>query len=193
MRRHAGVRVAGLVAKACLKNMVARVRGHMRMQNKLARIHTELFPGRKLQGVLRTGWEVDRGHVETMRFDHREPSRDQGLIERCVRIDVQAVGHAEVKIDLGRAVRGNGHLSGREKLNRSGWVDPLARASGQWQGLVFYDLEQKLSGRMRPSGHRPGGAKRRGKPCGNEHGGKARHLFASSGQRLLDAGFHFIF
>ncbi len=65
MRRHAGVRVAGLVVKASLQNMLARLRRQVRMQNELARVHTELLLGRKLQGIVGTRREVDRGDVET--------------------------------------------------------------------------------------------------------------------------------
>ncbi len=57
--------------------MLARLRRQVGMQNKLTGIHAELLPRSKLQGILGTRREVDRGDVETLHLDHREPRRNQ--------------------------------------------------------------------------------------------------------------------
>ncbi len=100
MWRHAGVRITGLVAKAPRQNVLSRLRRQVRMENEFPRVHAELFPRSKLKGVLSTRREIDRGDVETRRFDHCEPSRNQSLFRWRVGVDVQPIGHAKVKINL---------------------------------------------------------------------------------------------
>ena len=117
MRWHAGVRIAGLVVQASLQNMLTWLRRQVRMQNELARVDAELLLGSKLKGILGTRREVDRAHVETRRFDHRQPSRNQRLLRGRVGIDVQPVGHAKVKIDLGGAACGNTYLRRIKELD----------------------------------------------------------------------------
>ena len=165
MWRHAGVRITGLVAKAPRQNVLSRLRRQVRMQNELPRVDAELFPRSKLKGVLGTRREIDRGDVETRRFDHCEPSRNQSLFRGRVGVDVQPIGHAKVKINLGGTAGGHIYLRGIKELNG-------IRCS-QRQGLVFDYLQQRC------------------KPGKYQHGA-AKHLFAPGGQRLLDAGLHFI-
>src|ERR1700722_1088186 len=95
-RRQAGVRVAGLVAKSSLQQMLARLGRQVSMQDELAGIHAELFPRSKLRGILSACREVDCGDVETLHLDHYEPRRDQGLVRWRMGVDVQTIGHAEV-------------------------------------------------------------------------------------------------
>jgi hypothetical protein len=91
-----------------------------------------------------------------------------------VGVDVQAIGHAKVKIDLGCAASGNVYLIRVKELHRRSRITSLIGAAGQRQGLVLYYL--------------PGGGQTN-KP---NDGGEAKHLFASGGQCLLDAGLDFI-
>ena len=96
MGRHACVRVAGLVAKSPVENMLAWLRRHVGVQNKLTRVHAKLLPGSQLQGILGAWREVDRGDVETLLLDHRKPGRNQGLLRWCMGVDVQAFGDPKV-------------------------------------------------------------------------------------------------
>jgi hypothetical protein len=91
MGRHARVRVAGLVAKSPVEKMLARLGRHMGAQNKLTRVHTELLLRSQLQGIVGTRRKVDRSDGETPLLDHRQPGRNQGLLQGCMRVDVQAV------------------------------------------------------------------------------------------------------
>jgi hypothetical protein len=175
VRRHAGVRIAGLVAKASLKKMLARLCSQVGMQDELTGINAELLPGRKLQSIFCTRREVDRCDIETLHLDHREPRRNQGLVRRGVRVDVQSIGHAKVKVDLGCVAGGNVYPIGEKELHRRRCIASLIAAARQRQGLVFY--------------HLPVPAKQN-KP-GDKHGSEAEHLFTPGGQCLLDAVLDF--
>ncbi len=118
MRWHAGVGIAGLVVQASFKNMLSRLGCQMGMQNELSRVDAQFFFGGKLKGVVGAWGKVDRAHVETRGFHHRQPCRYQRLLCGGVRIDMQTVGHSEVEINLGRALCGNSYLGGGKKLNR---------------------------------------------------------------------------
>src|ERR1700679_417216 len=135
--------------------MLARLGREVSMQDELAAIHAELFPRSKLRGILRACREVYRGDVETLHLDHGEPRRDQGLVRWRMGVDVQTIGHAEVKIDLGCAARWNVYLIGEKELHRR--IGSLIGPIGQRQGLVLYYL--------------PGGGQAN-KP---KHGGEAEH------------------
>lgn len=80
MRRHAGVVVASLVAKASRQHMLTRLRRQVRMENELPGIHAELLLGRKLEGILTARREVNCSHIQTGSFHHRQASRDQRLL-----------------------------------------------------------------------------------------------------------------
>jgi hypothetical protein len=175
VRRHAGIRIACLVAKASLKNVLARLCRQVGMQDELTGINAELLPGRKLQSIFGTRREVDRRDIETLHLDHREPRRNQGLVRRGVRVDVQSIGHAKVKVDLGCVAGGNVYLVGEKELHRRRRIPSLIGAARQRQGLVLY--------------HLPGRAKQN-KP-GDKHSSEAEHLFTPGGQCLLDAGLDF--
>lgn len=73
MRRHAGILVAGLVAKRGCQNMFTRLRRQVRVQNKLARVDAELFTRSNLQSKLSARREINRGDIEAGRLDHRQP------------------------------------------------------------------------------------------------------------------------
>ena len=119
--------------------MLARLGRQVSMQDELAGIHAELFPRSKLRGILSACREVDRLDVETLHLDHGEPRRDQGLVRWRMGVDVQTIGHAKVKIDLGCVARGNVYLIGVKELHRSR-IGPLIGPIGQRQGLVLYYL-----------------------------------------------------
>jgi hypothetical protein len=175
VRRHAGVRIAGLVAKASLKKMLARLCSQVGMQDELTGINAELLPGRKLQSIFCTRREVDRCDIETLHLDHSEPRRNQGLVRRGVRVDVQSIGHTKVKVDLGGVAGRNVYPIGKKELHRQRCIAPLIAAARQRQGLVFY--------------HLPVPAKQN-KP-GDKHGSEAEHLFTPGSQCLLDAVLDF--
>jgi hypothetical protein len=179
VRRHAGVCVAGLVAKGSLQKMLARLRRQVGMQNELTGIHAELLPRSKLQGILGSRREVDRRDVETRHLDHRQPRRNQRLLKGCVGVDVQTVGHAKVKIDLGWPLARECYLMRVKELHRRSRIASLIGAAGQRQWLVLYYLPAQRGGSERQA--RPNMAVRR------------NTLFASGGQCLLDAGLDFIF
>ena len=84
--------------------------------------------------------EVDRCDVETLDLDHSEPRRDQGLVRGCVGVDVQAIGHAKVKIDLGCTAGGNFYPVRVKELNRRSRIGSLIGAAGQRQGLILHHL-----------------------------------------------------
>ena len=58
------------------------------------------------------------------------------LVRWCVGVDVQTIGHAKVKIDLGRVARRNIYLFRVKELHRRG-IASLIGATGQRQGLVL--------------------------------------------------------
>ena len=161
MRRQARVLIAGLIVQPALQSMFTRLRRQVCMENELSRVDTELLARRDRQSIVRTRREVDGGYVKTGRFDNRQPRRNQRLVQRCVGVDVEAVRHPKVKIDLSVSMSGNTYLCGREKRNLR------IRRERQW--LVFHQLQQQ-------NHHRP-----------------EEHLLAPGGQRLFDAGLHFVF
>ena len=67
--------------KASLQDMLTWLRRQVRMQNELACVDTELLPRRKLKGIIGTRREVDRAYVKPGRFDHRQPSRNERLLQ----------------------------------------------------------------------------------------------------------------
>jgi hypothetical protein len=74
-----------------------------------------------------------------------------------VGVDVQAIGHAKVKIDLGCAASGNVYFIRVKELHRRSRITSLIGAAGQRQGLVLYYL--------------PGGGERNKA----KYGGEAEH------------------
>jgi hypothetical protein len=74
-----------------------------------------------------------------------------------VGVDVQTIGHAKVKIDLGCAASGNVYLIRVKELHRRSRIGSLIGVAGQRQGLILYYL--------------PGGGERN-KP---QYGGEAEH------------------
>ena len=118
MRRHAGVGITGLVVQAAFQNMLSRLGCQVGMQNELSRVDAQFFFGGKLKGVVSSWGKIDRAHVETRGFHHRQPCGYQRLLCWGVRIDMQAVGYPEVEINLGRALCGNSYLRGGKELNR---------------------------------------------------------------------------
>jgi hypothetical protein len=149
VRRQAGVRIAGLIAQAAFERMLTRLGRQVCMENELSGVHTELLARSDLQGIVRTRWEVHRGYVNTRRFDNRQPRGNQQLIQRCVGVDMEAVRHPEVKIDLSVSMSGNSYLCGREERNMR------IRRERQW--LIFHQLQQQ--NHHRPEEHllAPGG------------------------------------
>jgi len=135
MRRQTRVCIAGLVVKPPLQHVLALLRRHVGVQNKLSRVYAELFLWSNLEGILRSRWELDRRDVKTRRFDHRQSSPNQRLLRGMVGIDVETIGDAKMKINLGRPLRGNVDLRRRKKL------DSVLRR--QRQRLIFEDLQPK--------------------------------------------------
>ena len=97
--------------------MLARLRRQVRVQYEFPCIHTELILGSELQGKVRSWREIYGGYVQTGSLHHRQSRRDQGLVQGGVGVDVQSIGHAEMKIDLGRVARCDSYLFGSEKLD----------------------------------------------------------------------------
>ena len=126
MRRQAGVGITGLVVQASLQNMLAALRRQVRMQNKLSCVDAKLLLGCNLKGISGTRREVDRGDVESRHFNHRQPRRNQRLLQGCVGVDVQSVGYAKVKVDLGGAAHRHVYLRGRKELD-----NPYLRATAR--------------------------------------------------------------
>jgi hypothetical protein len=121
--------------KPPLQHVLALLRRDVRVQNKLSRVNAELFLRSNLKGIFRSRREVDRSHVKTRRFDHRQSGANQGLLRRMVGIDVETIGDAKMKINLGGPLGGNVDLLGRKKL------DSILRGQRQW--LVFEGLQPK--------------------------------------------------
>jgi hypothetical protein len=92
-----------------------------------------------------------------------------------VRVDVQSIGHAKVKVDLGCVAGGNVYLVGEKELHRRRRIASLIGAARQRQGLVLYHLP------VRAKQNKPG----------DKQGSEAEHLFTPGGQCLLDAGLDF--
>jgi hypothetical protein len=132
MRRQTGARIAGLVVKASLQHVLAPLRRDVGVQNKLSRVYAELLLRSNLEGILRSRREVDRSDVKTRRFNHRQSSPNQGLLRRMVGINVETIGYAKMKINLGGPLGGNVDLCGRKKL------DSILRGQRQ---LVFQNLQ----------------------------------------------------
>jgi hypothetical protein len=135
MRRQTGTRIAGLVVKATLQYVLALLRREVGVENKLSRIDTEFLLRSNLEGILRSRREVDCSDVKPRWFDHRQSGPDQRLLRGMVRINVETIGHAKMKINLGGPLSGNVDLFGRKKL------DSILR--GQRQRLVLEDLQPK--------------------------------------------------
>jgi hypothetical protein len=115
--------------------VLALLRREVGVQNKLSRVYAELLLRSNLEGILRSRREVDRSDVETRRFDYRQSGPNQRLLRGMVGIDVETIGYAKMKINLGGPLGGNVDLCGRKKL------DCILRR--QRQGLVFEDLQPK--------------------------------------------------
>ena len=152
--------IAGLIVQTTLQIMLTRLRRQVRVENELPGVHTEFLARSDLQGEVRTRRKIHSGYVKTRRFDDRQPRWDQILIQRCVGVDVEAVRHAKVKVDLCISMSGDADLSGRDKRN--------LRIGGEWQWLIFHQLQHQ-------NHHRPD-----------------EHLLPPGGQCLLDAGLDFI-
>ena len=120
MRRHAGVGVAGLIAKRSLQKMLAGLRCKVRMQNELTRIHAEFVVRSNLQRELGTRREIHSCDVKTRSFEDGQPRRNQRLLQGRMRVDMQTIGYAEVKIDLHWMARRHGYPFGVEELDRRG-------------------------------------------------------------------------
>jgi hypothetical protein len=135
MRRQTGTRIAGLVVKATLQYVLALLRREVGVENKLSRVDAKLLLRSNLEGILRSRREVDRSDVKPRRFDHRQSSPDQRFLRGMVGINVETIGHAKMKINLGGPLGGNVNLFRRKKLN--------SILRGQRQRLVFEDLQPK--------------------------------------------------
>jgi hypothetical protein len=83
-----------------------------------------------------------------------------------MRVDVQTVRHAKVKIDLRGMAGGNRYLRGIKELN--------CRICGQGQRLILHHLHPRCKSRK-------------------EQHGDAEHLLFPCGQRLFNAGLYFVF
>ena len=87
--------------KATLQHVLALLCREMRVKNKLSRVDAELLLRSDLEGILRSRRKVDRSDVKTRRFDHRQSRANQGLLRRMMRIDVETIRDAKMKINLG--------------------------------------------------------------------------------------------
>ena len=114
VRGHAGVGVAGLVVQASFQDVLSRLRRQVSMQNELAGVDTELLLGARTERHSRCPGEIDGGDVETRTLPPPRAARDQDFSVGRVGVNVQPVGYAEMKIDLG-GVSARGQLPGREK------------------------------------------------------------------------------
>ena len=149
VRRQAGVLIAGLIAQAPVQHVLTRLRRQVRVENELSGVHTELLARSDRQSKVRTRREVHSGYVQTRRFDDRQPRGNQRLIQGRVGVDVEAIRHPKVKIDLSISMSGNTNLCRGEKRNLR------IRRERQW--LIFHQLQQQ--NHHRPEEHllAPGG------------------------------------
>ncbi len=83
--------------------MLALLGRDVGVQNKLSGVDAELLLRSNLEGILRSRRKVDRSDVKTPRLNHRQPGPDQRLLRRMVGIDVETIGYAKMKINLGWA------------------------------------------------------------------------------------------
>ena len=152
MWRHARILVTSLIPQHRFKIMLTRLRRQVSMQYKLPRIHAELFARSDLQSKIRATRKIHGRNSKPRCLHHSQPSRDQRLVQRRVRVDMQSIGNAEVKIDLRRVTRRNRDPFRIKKLYRGRRIGPLARVTRQWQRLVLEHLQQR---RRQPRAHQP--------------------------------------
>jgi len=120
--------------------MLAWLRRHVRMQNELARIHAEFVVRSNLQGVLGTRRKIHRCDVKAWGLNDCQPGGNQRLLQRRMRVDMQTIGDAEVKINLYRVARGYSYALGVEELDRRRSIASRAGAPRQRQWLIFDHL-----------------------------------------------------
>jgi hypothetical protein len=98
--------------------MIARLGDQMHLQHKLAAVDAELRRGIGGEGELRSGREVDAGHLHPRRLAHGQIRRNQPLLPRRMRVDVQPADDAEVQLNRLRLARGLRHLLRVKKMNQ---------------------------------------------------------------------------
>ena len=147
--RKARRRIARLVTKLCLNQVLAGLRLHVRTYDKFTGIHAQFFVRFEGEREIFTGRKINRTHGYSGWLRNQQLRRNEALFVRRVRVDVQARIHLEVQLNDAVLIRGDRNLLRIEK--RHELLLRLARRVTRFPGQFLRSRKARRQSQNRPS------------------------------------------